>query len=61
VNPHTEVTTKSFSVINAKANSLLDKIHNTRKRMLAILQRENERLWLDENLDEERIKSILSP
>ena len=61
VNSDTGESIKTFSVITTKANSLLAKIHNTRKRMPVILQSENERLWLEDNLDEQRIQSMLSP
>ena len=60
-NPETEEIVKTFSVITTQANSLLEKIHNTRKRMPVMLQREKERVWLEENLDEQRIQSMLSP
>ena len=60
-NPETEEIVKTFSVITTQANSLLEKIHNTRKRMPVILQRGNERLWLEEKLDEQTIQSLLCP
>jgi len=60
-NPDTEEIIKSFSIITTRANSLLEKIHNTRKRMPVILQREDESLWLEDNMDEQRIQSMLSP
>ena len=59
--PDTEASIKTFSVITTRANRLLEKIHNTRKRMPVILQRANERLWLEGNLDKQVIQSMLSP
>jgi putative SOS response-associated peptidase YedK len=60
-NPETNESIKTFSVITTKANSLLEKIHNTRKRMPVILQRETEKLWLEEDLNEHMIQSMFSP
>jgi len=60
-NPETNETLKTFSVITTQANSLLEKIHNTRKRMPVILQKDNEKLWLEEKLEEPRIQSLMSP
>lgn len=50
----------TFSVITTKANPLMAIIHNTRKRMPVILERENERKWLDE-LTATEIDSMLKP
>ena len=60
-NPITGETVKTFSVVTTRANALLEKVHNTRKRMPVILKKDNESVWLAENLDEHQIKSILNP
>jgi putative SOS response-associated peptidase YedK len=60
-NPQTQEKLKSFSIITTQANSLLSKIHNTQKRMPVILKRENERLWIQANLNQESIQSMLQP
>ncbi len=41
----------SFSLITAEANSLMEKIHNTKKRMPVILRSQDEEAWL--NMDVE--------
>lgn len=61
VNPATEEVLRTFSVITTEANSLLEKIHNTRQRMPAILEREYEGRWLEDNLDEATVRSMLHP
>jgi putative SOS response-associated peptidase YedK len=48
-------------VITTKANLLLEKIHNTKKRMPVILPREKERLWLEDHLEKDNIQSLLQP
>jgi putative SOS response-associated peptidase YedK len=51
----------TFSVITTRANSLLEKIHNTRKRMPVILQRGHENQWLEANEDIDAVRSLLKP
>lgn len=38
---------KTFSIITTHANSLMEKIHNVKKRMPVILAKEDEKGWLD--------------
>jgi len=52
-------TIKTCSVITTAANELLAKVHNTRKRMPVILKRENETKWLEDDLTDDEIKSML--
>lgn len=52
---------KTCSVITTTANHLLERVHNTKKRMPVILRREDESRWLDGNLDEEKVRSMLRP
>ena len=52
---------KTCSVITTTANSLLEKVHNTRKRMPVILKKEQETKWLQDGLTEEKIKTMLLP
>ena len=59
--PETRERVKTFSVIPTRANSLLEKIHNTKKRMLVILPRDKEKLWLQNDLDKDPLKSMLEP
>lgn len=51
----------TFSIITTQANPLMSYIHNTNMRMPAILSKENEEKWLNPNLSEIEIKSLLIP
>jgi len=51
----------TFSIITTRANPLLERIHNTRKRMPVILRREDETKWLEKDLDRTAIDSLLEP
>jgi putative SOS response-associated peptidase YedK len=59
--PETQATLKTFSIITVKANSLLEKVHNTKKRMPAILPPEKERGWIKGIVDRDSIQSWLAP
>jgi putative SOS response-associated peptidase YedK len=52
---------RTFSIVTAEANPLMEKIHNTKKRMPVILSKEEERTWLDPDSTEETLKEILKP
>ena len=58
-NPTTQETLKTYSVITTKANSLLEKVHNKRKRMPVILQSDDEQRWLSSHLMRKEIDSLL--
>jgi putative SOS response-associated peptidase YedK len=60
-NPCGQERTRTFSVITTRANSLLEFIHNTKKRMPVILPREQEKAWLDPKLDKAAIQAMLGP
>lgn len=51
----------SFSVITTDANEMMEVIHNSRKRMPAILDKKSEVLWLDPGLPEEEVRGLLKP
>lgn len=51
----------TFSIITTQANPLLEKIHNTRKRMPVILKESDERRWLEPELSQDQIESMLIP
>ncbi|CAN5752429.1 hypothetical protein BH10BAC3_BH10BAC3_11920 [soil metagenome] len=51
---------ETFALCTAKANWLMEQIHNSKKRMPAILNEELAYEWLFENLDEKRITEIAS-
>jgi putative SOS response-associated peptidase YedK len=56
-----DVDYTTFSVITTKANPLLEKIHNKKKRMPAILRRNEEKKWLAPDIGKDEIYSILEP
>lgn len=41
---------KTFSIITAQANDLMEKIHNTKKRMPIIIEPNFEKLWLEKGI-----------
>jgi putative SOS response-associated peptidase YedK len=53
--------TETFSIVTTKANLLLQKIHNTRKRMPVILTKEDEAVWLDNKTGIDHLKYLFSP
>lgn len=61
VNERTGETKNTFSIITTRANPLLERIHNTRKRMPVILKQEDERKWLNDDLDSGEVDTMLVP
>lgn len=51
----------TFTIITTEANELLAEIHNSAKRMPAILESQDEKLWLDKNAGEDEIREVLKP
>lgn len=51
----------TFTIVTTEANELLAEIHNSAKRMPAILEPHEEKLWLDSIAGEEEILEILKP
>lgn len=51
----------TFSIITTEANELTGYIHNTKHRMPAILNQENEEKWLNPALDKSDIEQLLLP
>ena len=51
----------TFSLITTSANPLLAMIHNTKLRMPAIIDREDERRWLDPDTSADELMEILKP
>lgn len=51
----------TFSIITTEANPLTDYIHNTKHRMPAILNQEDEEKWLDPKLGKLDIEQLLLP
>ncbi|MDD3876847.1 MAG: SOS response-associated peptidase [Bacteroidales bacterium] len=51
----------TFSIVTTQANLLMSEIHNTKKRMPLILEKENEKQWLDMSLSEKDVQTMLKP
>lgn len=52
---------RTYTVITTKANPLMEKIHNKKKRMPVILRRENEEDWVFASLTKESAQVLLAP
>jgi putative SOS response-associated peptidase YedK len=52
---------ETFSVITTDANELMAVIHNSKKRMPAIIEKENEIKWLDLSLGQPDVEALLKP
>ena len=61
VNPQTGEIKKTFTILTTEANEMMAKIHNTKKRMPAILTRETEGIWLDKKTTTNEYPSIIKP
>lgn len=51
----------TFTIITTKANALMEKIHNTKKRMPVIFSRDNELFWIDPYTKSEKALELLTP
>jgi len=51
----------SYTIITTEANPLMAKIHNKKKRMPAILNKEDEEIWSSPNIDKETTINLLKP
>jgi len=52
---------KSFSILTTPANPLMEKIHNSKKRMPLILPRELQKQWIKQDLMKEEIINLIQP
>jgi putative SOS response-associated peptidase YedK len=52
---------RTFTIITTAANPLMEKIHNTKKRMPVILRQEDESAWIGQNSYSEKAISLLKP
>jgi putative SOS response-associated peptidase YedK len=59
--PETGQQLHSFTIITTRANPLLEKIHNTKKRMPVILSPENEQQWISAHSTPEEAGQLLLP
>lgn len=51
----------SFSIITTNANKIIERIHNTRKRMPLILNMDKIDYWLNSKLKKEDIERLMKP
>jgi putative SOS response-associated peptidase YedK len=51
----------TFTVITTDANEMLAEIHNSAKRMPAILNSDSEKVWLDPRSSSDELKTVLKP
>lgn len=51
----------TYTVLTTAANPLMEKIHNSKKRMPVILAREHEGDWLNENLTNDDVGALCAP
>lgn len=61
VNKDTGEVLNTFSIITTPANPLMAKIHNRKQRMPLILNQEQISTWINPNLKEDTIKSMMKP
>ncbi len=61
VDKETSEELRTYSVITTKANPLMEKIHNKKKRMPVIIRRENEEEWISASLNKESSQRFLVP
>lgn len=61
MNPDTGEGISTFSIITTAANPLLEKIHNTKKRMPVILPKEHERQWITGDISFRKANQLLIP
>lgn len=61
LDPGTGDSLNSFSIITTKANPLMGKIHNTKKRMPVILSPELEKEWISGDISLRKMKQLLVP
>lgn len=51
----------TFSIVTTPANPLMEKIHNSKKRMPLIIARGDEPLWADPGLDAAGVRALIRP
>jgi len=60
-NKETEKEVKSYTIITTRANELMEKVHNKKKRMPVILSKELERSWIAKDVTKDEALQILEP
>jgi putative SOS response-associated peptidase YedK len=61
VDKETSEELRTYTVITTKANPLMEKIHNKKKRMPVILRRDNEEDWIRASLKKVSAQAFLTP
>lgn len=61
INPLNKKSILSFSIVTTSANPLMEKIHNTGKRMPLILSPEGEKEWLDRKSTHDKLQNLMLP
>lgn len=51
----------SYAVLTTRANSLMETVHNSKKRMPVIIPRHHERDWLNRNLTKDDVLDLCQP
>jgi putative SOS response-associated peptidase YedK len=59
--PESNQEWQTFSIVTTRANSLMEKIHNSKKRMPVILDSENDSGWLSSDIGSQEKERILRP
>jgi len=59
--PDSGTETESCTIITTRANPLMEKIHNSQKRMPVILTRGKDQEWIGEGMEEVRARQLLLP
>jgi putative SOS response-associated peptidase YedK len=54
-------TEKTFTIITTEANELMAEVHNSKKRMPAILMKDMEKKWIDLSITPDEALSLLRP
>lgn len=54
-------TLQTFSIVTTQANTLMEKIHNLKKRMPLILNTEDSYKWVNNTTDLQQVKSLIKP
>lgn len=61
LNPDTDQYVKSFSIITTRANPLMARIHNRKKRMPLVIPSNQWHDWLDPSADKKKVESYCQP
>jgi len=61
INKETGEILNTFSIVTTAANPLMEKIHNSKKRMPLILDNETEKKWLDKNSNPAETRNLCLP